>query len=433
LPAKRPATEYHQREKRTLKRRCVLPDLDLAPVRTGRRKLDAAIFLILLLAVALCVWHVTGIGGHVKPMIDVRADDVWFEADVDRVFADMTDRGANHYKTTVHPLFPLLLYPVTHTIQTLFHLDEIRAVRVVIATAAGLWLAAFYFLLRILRCRQLDSVVFAFVAASTSAALFWTAIPETYQFGSLTILGVLSVAAIAARRGSVSPTLDVIAGAASMSILVTDFGVNVASLISRYRLKQAIQLACNALVVVVLLWGLQKYYFTSVQFFIGEHDKGVPPPSRFTALVVILLHSFVAPGFWSLPNELPGVWPKLSYQHAGLGAMDFLKVTALISWVCLLGFGAWAVARVPQYPRFRIMLALSIVGQIGLHLMYGNETFLYAMDWMPLLVTAAALATLTPWRWVVLAVAGVFLVTAGIHNAVELRAALDTVVTNAQL
>jgi hypothetical protein len=97
-----------------------------------------------------------------------------------------------------------------------------------------------------------------------------------------------------------------------------------------------------------------------------------------------------------------------------------------------LGFAAWAVARVPQYPRFRIMLALSIVGQIGLHLMYGNETFLYAMDWMPLLVAAAALATLTPWRWVVLAVAVVFSITAGLHNGFELRAALNTVVTHAQ-
>jgi hypothetical protein len=410
----------------------VLPDLDLHPMRTGRRKLDVAICLALLLAVGLCVWSVTGIGGHVKTLIDARADDVWFEADVARVFNDMTDRGANHYKTTVHPLFPLLLYPVIHVIQTLFQVDALRAVRGVVAAAAGLWMAAFYFLLRLLRCRQPDAVLFALVAAATSAGLFWTAIPETYQFGSVTILGVLIVAAIAARRGSVPAAVDVTAGAASMSILVTDFLVNLASLISRHRLKQAIQIACNALVVVVLLWGLQKYFFTSAQFFIGEHDKGVPPPSRFTALVVILLHSFVAPGFWSLPNELQGEWPKLSYQHAGLGTLDFLKVTALISWICLLGFAAWALVRVPLYPRFRIMLALSLVGQIALHLLYGNETFLYAMDWMPLFVTAAALATLTHRRWVVLALAGVFLITAGIHNGAELRAALDTVVTNAQ-
>ncbi len=104
--------------------------------------------------------------------------------------------------------------------------------------------------------------MFALVAAATTAGLFWTAIPETYEFGSLTILGVLIVAAIAARRGSVPVAFDVAAGAASMSILITDFMVNLASFVSRYRLKQAIQIACNALVVVVLLWGLQKYYFT---------------------------------------------------------------------------------------------------------------------------------------------------------------------------
>ena len=343
----------------------------------------------------------------------------------------MTDRGANHYKTTVHPLFPLLFYPTIHLIQTVLHLDPVRAVRGVMAVAAGLWLAAFYFLLRLLRCRPLDAVVFALVAASTSAGLFWTAIPETYQFGSLTILGVLIVAAMAARRGSVPVTFDVAAGAASMSILLTDFMVNLASLITRYRVKQAIQIACNALVVVVLLWGLQKYYFPSVRFFIGEHDKGGGPVPHSTALVVIFLHSFVAPGFWSLPNELPSEWPKLSYQHATLGTMDFLEVTALISWVCLLGFATWALARVPLHPRFRITLALSILGQIALHVIYGNETFLYAMDWMPLFVTAAALATLTHRRWVVLALAGVFMITAGIHNAMELRAALDTVVANA--
>jgi hypothetical protein len=183
----------------------------------------------------------------------------------------------------------------------------------------------------------------------------------------------------------------------------------------------------------VLLWGLQKYFFPSAHFFIGEHDKGAPPSSRATALVVMLLHSFVAPEAWSGPNELPGQWPMLSFQHAGLGSLHFLKLTALMCWVCLLGFAAWSVACLPQYPRFRIMLALSIAGQIVLHLVYGNETFLYALDWMPLLVAAAALATLTRWRKLVLVIAAVFAITAGIHNATELKSALNAVVSNAEV
>jgi len=410
----------------------MLPDLDLFPVRTGGHRLDVGISLVLMLTAWLCVWFVTGIGSHIRILTEARADDVWFEADVVRVYDDMTDRGANHYRTTVHPLFPLLTYPVVHAIHKRFHADDIRAVRAVIAATAGIWLAAFYFLLRLLRCRQLDATLFTLVAAATSAALFWTAIPETYEFGSLTILVVLIAAAIAERRTALPAWVETAASAASMSILVTDFLVSLASLSSRYRARQVVQIACNALIVVVLLWGLQKYFFPSAHFFIGEHDKGAPPSSRATALVVMLLHSFVAPETWSGPNELPGQWPMLSFQHAGLGSLHFLKLTALVCWVCLLGFAAWSMAYLPQYPRFRTTLALSIAGQVVLHLAYGNETFLYALDWMPLLVVAAALATLTRWRRLVLLIATVFSITAGIHNATELESALNAVVSNAE-
>jgi len=275
--------------------------------------------------------------------------------------------------------------------------------------------------------------LFTLVAAATSAALFWTAIPETYEFGSLAILVVLIAAAIAERRATIPAWVDVAASAASMSILVTNFMVSLASLISRYRPRQAVQIACNALIVVVLLWGLQKYFFPSAHFFIGEHDKGSPPSPKLTALAVIFLHSFVAPEIWSRPNELPGQWPMLSFQHAGLGSLHFLRLAALICWACLLGFAVWALVRLPQHPRFRSTLALSIAGQLVLHLAYGNETFLYALDWMPLLIAAAALATLTRWRKLVLVIATVFAITAGMHNASVLQIALDTVESNARL
>ena len=74
----------------------------------------------------------------------------------------------------------------------------------------------------------------------------------------------------------------------------------------------------------------------------------------------------------------------------------------------------------------------AIAGQIGLHLAYGGETFLYALDWMPLFVVAAALASLTPWRPVVLVMAAVFAVTGALHNGAQLRAALTTVTTEPQ-
>jgi len=409
----------------------VLPDLD---VRSPwiRRGADLLLCLTVLVCVTLSVWNITGLQDHVRTLMDLRADDVWFEADVSRVYNDMTDRGANHYRTTVHPLFPLLTYPVVHASQKLFHVSTMRALRGVIAATAGIWLTSFYLLLRMLRCRRLDAALFALVAAATSGAMFWAAIPETYEFGSLTILGVLWVAAVA-ERGKVPVWLDIAIGAASLSVLVTNFMVAIASFVSRYRLKQAIQIAVNAFVVVVVLWGVQKYFFTTARFFIGEHDSGAAPPSpRATAVVVMLLHNFVAPEVWTGPNDAPDKWLLLTFQHVALGPMNGLRVAALISWGCLLGFAVWALARLPQYPRLRLTLALSIAGQIALHLLYGVETFLYALDFLPLLVTAAALATLSRWRPVVLAVACVFAAAAGLHNSAQMHAALDMIAADAK-
>jgi hypothetical protein len=79
------------------------------------------------------------------------------------------------------------------------------------------------------------------------------------------------------------------------------------------------------------------------------------------------------------------------------------------------------------------MLALSIAGQVALHIVFGNETFLYALDWVPLFVTAAALASLGRPRWIVLTLAAIFAVTAGIHNAQQLQATLALLASNATL
>jgi hypothetical protein len=394
----------------------------------ARHTPDVGIALVLMLAAAFCVWWVTGLNEHIQTLTDIRADDVWFEADVARVFNDMSSPGANHHRTSVHPLFPLITIPLVGVCMKVFGLSKLQAVRLVVAASAAGWIALFYTLLRLLRCRRLDAVVFSLVAASSAGAMFWSAIPETYLLGSLTIIAVLVVAAVAESR-QIPAWLDVGIGAASLSILVTNFMVWLASLVSRYRLQRAIQLASNALVVVVLLWAVEKYFLHSAQFFLGAHEHtGAPPPG--SALMVIFLHSMVMPEAWTLPNETAGFWPLLSLQHTALGQIGVLKVLAIASWLCLLCAAAWALARLPQYPRFRATLALSIAGQITLHLVYGNETFLYALDWIPLFVTAAALATLTRGRWIVLTLGAIFAVTAGIHNAQQLKATLALLASN---
>jgi hypothetical protein len=55
--------------------------------------------------------------------------DSWFEADVPRVFANMTDRHSNHYRTKVHPLFSLTGFLPVYLIKKVFHVEAIVAVK----------------------------------------------------------------------------------------------------------------------------------------------------------------------------------------------------------------------------------------------------------------------------------------------------------------
>ncbi len=90
-------------------------------------------------------------------------------------------------------------------------LSKMHAVRFVIACNAGLWLAMFYTLLRLISCRRLDSVILSLVVVSSAGAMFWSAVPETYLLGSLTILGVLILSA-AAERTRIPAWLDLAVG-----------------------------------------------------------------------------------------------------------------------------------------------------------------------------------------------------------------------------
>jgi hypothetical protein len=375
---------------------------------------DIGIGVVLAAASACIVWHLTGLDAHVPLLIDVRADDVWFEGDVKRVVDNMTDTASAHYRTSVHPLFSLFGLMCTKALRHIPDVTPLLAVKITIAAAAAAWSAAFFALLRLIGCRRPDAVIFSLVAASTASALFWATIPETYLFGSLTIVLVLIVAAASEFR-AIPRWLDVIAAAAALSILVTNWMYALASMITRRKIPDAIQVACNSLVLVVLLWGVEKRLAPSAQFFLGNREStGRPEPLQM--LAVFFGGSAVIPDVLVVPNDSPALWPKFSLQ--GAYGWHFLSLggLALIAWIALLAAGAWAAVTIEPLRRFRAALGLALLGQLTLHFLYGNETFLYVLDWMPTLVVVASMATLTRLRWPVLGLAVVFIAAAASHN-----------------
>jgi hypothetical protein len=67
----------------------------------------------------------------------------------------------------------------------------------------------------------------------------------------------------------------------------------------------------------------------------------------------------------------------------------------------------------------------SLVGQVALHLVFGNETFFYSLHWVPILVVLVAHATLVErWRPAILSIVACFGVVAGANNLIQFSRAV---------
>ncbi|NJR74157.1 MAG: hypothetical protein HC773_11845 [Scytonema sp. CRU_2_7] len=93
-------------------------------------------------------------------------------------------------------------------------------------------------------------------------------------------------------------------------------------------------------------------------------------------------------------------------------------------WAGLLALGLWALFSLKQHLKLRIVLGLTLLGQLALHSVVYTETFLYSLHFGPLLVVLAALSTLLkPARLIALVLAGTLVLTAGVNNVLQFNKA----------
>ena len=91
----------------------------------------------------------------------------------------------------------------------------------------------------------------------------------------------------------------------------------------------------------------------------------------------------------------------------------------------MLSAGVWG--GVVYRPGRRVFLALSTfgLGQVALHLAYGDVIFLYALHFFPILLAIAAFGWFSPARLLSFFAALVFLVAGGLSNLQQFRAATE--------
>ncbi|MGK7947881.1 MAG: hypothetical protein AB4368_03495 [Xenococcaceae cyanobacterium] len=360
--------------------------------------------------------------------------DVWFESDLPRSFANTIARSSNHYRTSVHPIFSLIAFPPTYILYQLLG-DAVTAVRIIIALVASIWISILFCLLRLFGCRRLEAILFSLIGIFSAAAIFWFSVPETYSFGSVSILLPLVVVAIGEYR-QLSPWWYLLVSALSLSITTTNWMAGILATFVNNHWKQAVQITVNTFCFVVGLWFLQYLIFPSSEFFLKiQSEKNYVfnegSVSPWNVIQSFIAHTMVMPAIEIIDKTArpgfatPGI--QMVTQLSLPGSASLWGKVAVILWAALLGLGIWGFLAMRQHPKLRLVLGLTILGQLVLHLLYGEETFLYSLHFAPLLVILASCSTLTRARPLALVLASLLLVCIGINNISEFNRATERI------
>jgi len=116
-----------------------------------------------------------------------------------------------------------------------------------------------------------------------------------------------------------------------------------------------------------------------------------------------------------LPNNRAPCWPFFSVQFSSVGSSSAFGIIAAAGWGILLASGIWSAWSNPKNKKVKIVVTIVLIGQLILHSIYGDETFLYSIHWAPLLILVAAFGLTSSFRRFVLLLA-VFIAISCLFN-----------------
>ncbi len=410
----------------------LISDDDAWPEHSGQLAVDFARLnradWLMAALLALAVGTGCFLIANTLPPYLLQSMDFWFESDTVREVSNMTSRTDDHSRTSVHPLFSILTFTPVYLAKQALGVPPLQAVLHVTGLMGGLWAATLFLLLRLLGCRKLDGSIFTALGLSSASAIFWLPVPNSYTWGSWSIMIALALLLFAEQR-RFGATAYVAASAFTLSITVTNWMAGLLATLARWPLKQTVQLSINAFCLVVLLWGAQKFMFPSAEFFIGGRTEAnwVNHPQaggKQNIVSAFAFHTLVAPairfidddGFILFGDDSFRLSQRLSFQFSAPGSAGPLGLIAVGLWSVLLLNGLWRMVTLDRQLRFRLVLAAMLLFEFSLHMVYGEETFTYSLNFIPLLLAVAALGALSPGRPLVLVAAGLLALCAGLNN-----------------
>lgn len=359
---------------------------------------DFAVSLLIMILSGPLIFQLYGM--HESSLITT-GKNVYFQGDLPRIYESMTDRmSEGHYRLKVHPLTSLYTFPPTLLLKKL-GMDSYEAVKTVVALIGAMWGLCLYIMIRLIGVPRLISLLITALGLSSAAAIFWLSVPESYGLGSISIILALSLAALANKK-ILSSWFYIIISSITLSTTITNWMSGIFATFANKSFKQTIDITLISLSIVTIFWGLQKRFFPAAVFFIGDTEESnyifFPDTERIISVTnSFLLHTVMAPSVKVLGENGDG-WPIVSFQNSLLVTSNIINLLGIAIWIVIISIGIWALFCKKEYYAFRLTLGLTLSAQLLLHLVYGEETFLYSLHFLPLLLALVALGTLTKLR-----------------------------------
>ncbi|HYP13056.1 MAG TPA: hypothetical protein VEQ63_03960, partial [Bryobacteraceae bacterium] len=214
------------------------------------------------------------------------------------------------------------------------------------------------------------------------------------------------------------------------SITVTNWTLALLTSALTFHWRRAAQVITNGFALLSAAWILGHLIVPST-VFIGPtlFEKNfvyVPSPSRLVGVATsFFAHSMVAAREPEPTPLLRNGWVGLTLQGVLPKFTDALGAVAAWGWIGLLAVGTWGMLRDKGPARVPLTIGLFLLAQFGLHSVYGEETFLYSLHWLPFLVMTAAYGCRSKARYGVLAATCLLTVLVAVVNYQALYAATE--------
>lgn len=382
-----------------------------------------------LVALAISVFAFNSIDPRIYE--DPAGFNVWFEADAPRALGAMENRDPKfHVRNEVHPIFSIATIPVVVALKGL-GLTGMQAAGALVA-AAGFGSAALVFMtLRGIGLPQSAATLFSAAFVVSAAYLHWFALAESYSLACLSVCAALFVLV---RVRSTTTAAWILTSAATLGVTVSNWMVSLVAVLVRLVLRRAIAVSAAALVLVTGLAILAQITIPGSSFFLqpsslaGEvHHTQIKKGnwSPIENLWGVIVSGAVVPAPFQDMHSGPGqsMVAIVDNQRWGFDGYGLPGLVGIAAWLAMIGTGIAGGIAARGHRAVFVATVAFLGGQLALHLVYGNLTFLYAANFFPAAILLAAFSWHTTFRIFALGATAVFILAAGISNLQHFQAA----------